>query len=64
MATCETVTVEYPGSPGPVVINKEDYDPDVHKLVGGEVEAPAETETPKKRGRPRKQAEEVTDANS
>ena len=50
MADVETVTVEYTGSPGPVVINKSDYDPEKHTLVG-------DSAPKKKRGRPRKKSE-------
>lgn len=51
MSEIETVKVTYTGSPdgGLVIINKSDFDPDLHTLEG--------EEKPKKRGRPRKNTE-------
>lgn len=42
MAKVETVTVCHPDHDGPMIINEDDFDPEVHTIYEGEIQSVAE----------------------
>jgi hypothetical protein len=61
MVPLETITIEHPDTPGErMIINKADFNPEIHKPYESPTDdqSAADTESPKPKGRPRKNAEE------